>query len=107
MTVRRKFYLFGSLALAVVVLGGCRAEEQGRVINYEPGVYKGKPDTQLSEVQRRTLRQRTVHQGSGITGGGGPVETKSSDVRKPLGSSIDMKALGKRGLMQAGSSTRL
>jgi len=40
-------------------------EEQGRVINYEPGVYKGKPDTSLTEVQQRTLRQRSLFPESG------------------------------------------
>ena len=107
MHIQRTSKLSAMVALAVLALGGCRAEEQGRLINYQPGVYKGKPDTQLTEKQRRTLRQRTVFQGSGIAGGGGAVPAKLRDVRKPAGGVLDLKTLRKRSKKQAGSSTRL
>ena len=51
----------GALALglaALVVLAGCREEEQGRIIGYEPGVYQGKADTPLSAETLDTLRSR-------------------------------------------------
>ncbi len=107
MNVRRFSKLTVLGGLAVLVLAGCRAEEQGRVTSYEPGVYKGKPDTQLTEAQRRLLRQRSVHQGAGIaTGGGGGAPAKSRDVRKPSGSSIDLGKLKSRARMQGGSTAR-
>jgi len=107
MNVRKISKLTGLAILGVLVLAGCRAEEQGRLINYEPGVYKGKPDTELTEVQRRVLRQRSLHQGAGVASGGGAVPTKSRDVRKPSGSSIDQGKLRNRVKMQGGSSVRL
>lgn len=49
-------------ALAVLLLppllAGCRAEEQGRVINHEPGVYKGRTDQPLLPAQREALADR-------------------------------------------------
>jgi len=107
MNVRRIFKLSGVVALAVVVLGGCRAEEQGRLINYEPGVYKGKPDDQLNDQQVRALRQRSAYQGSSVALSGGGSPAKSRDVRKPSSSPVDLGKLNNRTRMQAGSSTRL
>jgi len=107
MNVRKISKLTGLAILGVLVLAGCRAEEQGRLINYEPGVYKGKPDTELTEVQRRILRQRSLYQGAGVASGGGAVPTKSRDVRQPSGSAIDQKKLRNRTKMQGGSSVRL
>tara|TARA_B100000029_G_C17078302_1_gene779542 strand:+ start:242 stop:439 length:198 start_codon:yes stop_codon:yes gene_type:complete len=49
-----------SFVLAVgICLSACRAEEQDRVLSYEPGVYKGKnADRPLSEKELADLRQR-------------------------------------------------
>lgn len=81
---------FGLITISLFVLVGCRAEEQGRVVNYEPGVYKGKPDTRLSAVQRRALRQRSQYPNAnekpadGNTVATRPTGVPSSrDVRKP------------------------
>ncbi len=46
------------LLAAGLTLAACDANEQDRVRNYEPGVYKGQADTQLTEQQREALRQR-------------------------------------------------
>jgi hypothetical protein len=77
---------FGVVALAAIALTACRAEEQGRMIKYEPGVYKGKPDTQLSDSQLEALRERTRSQsgasGTGYAGGAAPTAS-GSDVRVP------------------------
>lgn len=74
------------IAVAAMALTACRADEQGRMIRYEPGVYKGKPDTQLSESRLEELRNRTRNQG-GATGagfaGGAKVQDSGSDVRAP------------------------
>jgi len=108
MNVRRFSKLTGSAFLVALALTGCRAEEQGRLIDYEPGVYKGKADTQLTDAQRRELRQRSAYQGAGVaSGGGGPLSAKSRDIRKPSGASVDERRLRNRALMQAGSSVRL
>jgi hypothetical protein len=77
------FKVLGLIALSASLLASCRAEEQGRVIMYEPGVYLGKKDTQLSSTQVRNLRQRSGYQGDSVyrsLGGG----VKKSDVRRPV-----------------------
>ena len=76
----------GVIAIAAMALTACRADEQGRMIRYEPGVYKGKPHTQLSDSQLEELRNRTRSQagavGTGFSGGAAPVAAES-DVRAP------------------------
>ena len=44
MRVRNLFTAGGAACLALMVLAGCRSEEQNRITKYEPGVYKGIPD---------------------------------------------------------------
>ncbi len=61
-----------TLAAVSVVLGGCRAEEQGRILSYQKGVYLGKPDSEPDAALRRVLRQRVQYQrGLDVIGGGG------------------------------------
>jgi len=105
MIVHKFTKIIGVIGLAALVLGGCRAEEQGRITSYEPGVYKGKPDTELSDAQRRVLRQRSVYQGSSVVAGGGGTSPKYRDVRKPAASSVDLSKLKNRARLQAGSGT--
>jgi hypothetical protein len=50
------------LFLATLGLAGCRDEEQGRVLQYQKGVYLGKPDTELTQDQRDVLRHRGYNQ---------------------------------------------
>ena len=78
----RIFTVCGAVALSAALLAGCRAEEQGRITNYQPGVYLGKKDTQLSPAQVRTLHLRSAKQGSAVYRSGGGAARKS-DVRKP------------------------
>ena len=92
------------VALWAILFAGCRAEEQGRVIRYEPGVYKGGSFTQLSEQQRKQLRQRTAYQGSGIASGFG-IGSKQRNVRKPTSSRKSAQEFKKRIILQGGSST--
>lgn len=81
----RHLTVFGVIAVSAVVLAGCRAEEQGRITQYQPGVYLGKKDTNLSMNQVRNLRRRSAYQGDAVyrhAGGGG---ARKSDVRRPSG----------------------
>ncbi len=93
MTHSRIFTVFGAVAVSAVMLAGCRAEEQGRITNYQPGVYLGKKDAELSEAQVRVLRLRSAKQGSAVyRSGGGAV--RKSDVRKPSSSSARVRKQG-------------
>jgi len=38
------------LAAALAALAGCNADERGRVVKLEKGVYQGAPDTSLSAI---------------------------------------------------------
>jgi hypothetical protein len=82
MTSARIFTVFGAIAVSAIVLAGCRAEEQGRIIQYKPGVYLGKKDTELSQAQVRQLGLRSRKQGDAVSrnAGGG---ARKSDVRRP------------------------
>ena len=102
MKAHKSCLLFGAICAAVLVLAGCRAEEQGRITNYQPGVYLGKLDNKLTDGQRRQLRQRSVYQGSGIAGGGGGSSAGSRDVRTPVASAIDLSQLMIRARNQGG-----
>lgn len=76
---------FATLAILIagtLMLGACRDAEQDRFVMYEPGVYKGQKDTQLSEAQMTALRNRTTMQ-MGATIGTGPGGLVTGDVRPP------------------------
>lgn len=97
-TSRQKTVLMLSVAVfaLAVVLSGCRAEEQGRVLHYTPGVYKGKQTTNLTADQIRVLDRRIALQ-SGVAAKTGGAPTRSRDVRAPKSSStVDWQALGMR-----------
>ncbi|MBT3361889.1 MAG: hypothetical protein HN403_19875 [Rhodospirillales bacterium] len=83
MKTTRIFTVFGAVALSAALLAGCRAEEQGRITNYQPGVYLGKKDTELSSAQVRELRLRSTHQGDAVYRNVGGGSARKSDVRKP------------------------
>lgn len=77
-----KFLAIVVLTVSSLSLGACREEEQNRFVRYEPGVYKGKMDDQLSEAQSNAVRNRAVQQiGAGI--GAGAIGMTSGDVRPP------------------------
>jgi hypothetical protein len=79
--------LAGAGVVAMLLLSGCREEEQGRILGYEKGVYLGRPDTALSDSTRDDLRQRIRHQSSEqrLMAGGGPPTSTASSVRPPAG----------------------
>ena len=84
--VRLAVLLGSALALAAS-LSACREEEQGRILNYQKGVYLGKPDTGISEQARRAIwgriRNQTETVAAGAAGGRGGVWT--ANVRPPAG----------------------
>lgn len=84
MTTRKFFTVLGVVAVSALALAACRAEEQGRITNFEPGVYKGKKDTQISSAQVRELRQRSAYQGRTVTrsGGGSIISESTIDLDK-------------------------
>lgn len=91
------------LVIGATALTGCRDDEQGRVINYLPGVYKGKADTPISDKARADALNRTYLQ-AGATGmaSGAPVPDRG-DVRRPgEPSNLDHEALAKRLRAQGG-----
>ncbi|MCH7777740.1 MAG: hypothetical protein IH878_14570 [Gemmatimonadetes bacterium] len=82
MTTRRFISFFGAVAFSALFRAGCRAEEQGRITQYQPGIYLGKKDTKLSTEQVKQLRLRSAMQSSAVyrSGGGG---SRKADVRRP------------------------
>ena len=63
MNSRNLLRIFGVVAVAALALAACRAEEQGRLTRYKPGVYLGQKDTQLTKAQEEQLRERAGGQG--------------------------------------------
>ena len=51
-----------SAVAALVLVAGCREEEQDRILFYDKGVYLGPEDTPLSEDGFQTLRDRAQGQ---------------------------------------------
>ncbi len=84
MTTRKFFTVLGAVAVSTLALAACRAEEQGRITNFKPGVYMGKMDTQISPAQVRELRQRSAYQGSSVyrSGGGSIISESTVDLDK-------------------------
>jgi len=82
-----------------MLLSACRAEEQDRVTNYQPGVYKGKPDTPLTARQVRNLLKRTLKQKDLIAIYGGGFKPRGKDVRLP--STADTRKMERELMLRA------
>ncbi len=87
MTQSRKrrglFHAMGGLLVLAAALGGCREEEQGRILIFNKGDYAGKPDTPRSAEAVLAQRDRVRRQ-SGLGGiGHGSGESRAADVRPP------------------------
>ena len=59
------------LLFVSAVLGGCREDEQGRIMRYQKGTYLGPTVAPLPEETREALRQRIRFQGVATAAGGG------------------------------------
>ncbi len=103
---KRIFKTLGIVCFALIALAGCRPEEQGRPLNYKPGVYPGKiPSAGLSEEVLVQLRQRSLMQGGDEGGGAGAGSgpARGGDVRPPAVESTSDQTLDQRGKLQSGN----
>jgi len=67
--------VLAAMAVAVSALGACRPAEQGRILQYQKGVYLGGRDAPLDVATMKALRARTASQAGIVAvpanGGGG------------------------------------
>jgi hypothetical protein len=83
---QRKALAAVPIVVAAALLGACREEERGRIVRFEPGVYRGQPDTPLDEATREALRARALYQATdtlGMNAPGGGRGAPAADVRPP------------------------
>ncbi len=97
MKARRLFTVAGALLMTGVFLVGCRSEEQDRYVRYEPGVYKGEADTQLTEMQRRALRMRSDRQSGSAAEGGGASKPQSTPISRSDLGKLNVRARNQKG----------
>jgi len=108
MKVLRPIWTASALLIVGGFLTGCLDEKRGRITEFEPGVYKGKPDSALTADQRRELARRTVYQRgvTQVTGGGGgspKVKSAGSSVRGPSDNAAFYNRLNARTANQKGN----
>ena len=63
MIKNNKIFIAISIFLTSLVLSSCQ-EEQGRILNYQKGVYLGKKDDDLTKEQVNKLKMHTSRQRS-------------------------------------------
>jgi hypothetical protein len=54
----RTSLVVGCAVTAALVLGGCRENERGRPLSFEPGVYKRDKLPALTDTETKVLRER-------------------------------------------------
>ncbi len=62
----------GAVLASALLLAACRAEEQGRVLRYQKGMYLGKADAPLGQEHADKLRLHMSGQGGHAVFSGGP-----------------------------------
>ena len=67
----RAIAVVGAVLASVLLLSACRAEEQGRILRYQKGVYLGKTDPALGRDQVDKLRLHMSGQGGHAVFSGG------------------------------------
>jgi len=85
--------------VSAVLLSACRAEEQGRIVQFKEGVYLGKVEASIDKKTLRALRTRAVRQAGIDTIAKLP---RASDVRPPGVSGQELEQLRKRAMGQKG-----
>lgn len=101
--VMRALGVVSVLLIGTATLAGCRDDEQSRLINYQPGVYKGKPDTPISDKARADAKVRVFLQAGAVGMAGGGAKPDGSDVRRPgEPSNLDHNSLKNRLRSQGG-----
>ncbi len=85
MNTGRVVSLLGAVAATALLLSACKADEQGRLLNYEPGKYLGKKDAKVSDEMIRIARNRVALQGAGtsLSGGRSAPSGRADNVRAP------------------------
>ena len=59
----KRVLFLGLIAVVAVSLGACREEEQGRLLSFQPGVFRGEnPDQAMSKGLLADLRARAAYQ---------------------------------------------
>jgi hypothetical protein len=88
MNAGKSIGLLGCALVAALTLGGCREEEQDRVLRFNKGEYAGRPDQPLTAEAREALKERMRHQGGlgGVDHGPAARQPAVSggDVRPPV-----------------------
>ncbi len=87
--------LLGLSSLSLLVLTACWEDEPRPLVQYTPGVYKGKPHTPISEEALTRARDRALRQAglaSSVPGGGGAAAPSS--VRPPGNAVIKVRPTG-------------
>ena len=67
----RAIAVMGAVLASALLLSACRAEEQGRILRYQKGVYLGKTDPALDRDQVDRLRLHMSGQGGHAVFSGG------------------------------------
>ena len=67
----RAIAVMGAVLASALLLSACRAEEQGRILRYQKGVYLGKTDPALGRDQGDKLRLHMSGQGGHAVFSGG------------------------------------
>jgi len=108
MKARKSVGILSILIGVCLMLSGCLDDKHDRITNFEPGVYKGRADTKLTDTQRKVLLRRAAHQSGMATasggGGGGGVSAPpvSGSVRMPEDSMALYGRLNARAANQRG-----
>lgn len=94
-------FAIGLASLTLIVLTGCWEEEPRPLVNYEPGVYTGKPDTPVSAEALTAARTRAMRQAglAAVVPGGGT--SPSSSVRPPGGAVTTVRPGSNSGLSRS------